>query len=67
MTKKEIKLLNVFYDVNVPPSKITKILDNLKEGSMGTFLAETLLMRNAGILLILQIEFYQHAAMRKNL
>jgi hypothetical protein len=42
MTKNKIKLFNVLYDVNALPSKITKILDNIKEDDIGTLLQKTL-------------------------
>jgi hypothetical protein len=41
MSKQELKLLNVLYDVNVPPSKISTILDTVRDDDRGTFLPKT--------------------------
>ncbi len=37
MSKQELNLLIVLYDVNVPPSKISTILDTVRDDDMGTF------------------------------
>jgi hypothetical protein len=42
MSKQEIKLLNVLYDVNLPPSKISTILDTVRDYDKETFLPKTL-------------------------
>jgi hypothetical protein len=42
MPKQEIKLLNVLHDINVPPSKISTILDMVRDDDNGTFLSKTL-------------------------
>jgi hypothetical protein len=42
MSKQELRLLNVLYDVNVPPSKISTILDTVRDDDRGTFLPKTL-------------------------
>jgi hypothetical protein len=42
MSKQELKLLNVLYDTNVPPSKIFTILDIVRDDDRGTFLLMTL-------------------------
>ncbi len=42
ISKQELRLLNVLYDVNVPPSKISTILDTVRDDDRGTFLPETL-------------------------
>jgi hypothetical protein len=36
-SKQELKLLNVLYDVKVPPSKISTILDTVRDDDRGTF------------------------------
>jgi hypothetical protein len=41
MSKQELKLLNVLYDVNVPPSKISSIFDTVRDDDRGTFLPKT--------------------------
>jgi hypothetical protein len=42
MSKQELKLQNVLYDVNVPPSKISTILDTVRDDDRGTFLPNRL-------------------------
>jgi hypothetical protein len=42
MSKQELRLLNVLYDVNIPPSKISTILDTIRDDNRGTFLPKTL-------------------------
>jgi hypothetical protein len=42
MSKQELKLLNVLYDVNIPPSKISTILDTVRYDGRGTFLPKAL-------------------------
>jgi hypothetical protein len=42
MSKQELKLLNVLNDVNVPPSKVSTILDTVRDDDQGTFLPKTL-------------------------
>ncbi len=42
MSKQELKLLNILYDVNVPPSKIPTILDTVRDDDKASFLPETL-------------------------
>jgi hypothetical protein len=42
MSKQELKLLNVLYDMNVPPSKISTILDTIRDDDRGRFLPKTL-------------------------
>jgi hypothetical protein len=42
MTKQELKLLNVLYDMTIPPSKISNILDTIRDDNRGTFLPKTL-------------------------
>jgi hypothetical protein len=42
MFKQEIQVLNVLYDVNVPRSKITTILDMVRDDDKRTFLPKTL-------------------------
>jgi hypothetical protein len=42
MSKQELRLLNVLYDVNVPPSKISTLLDTARDDNRGTFLQKTL-------------------------
>jgi hypothetical protein len=46
MFKQELRLLNVLYGVNVPPSKISTILDNVRDDDRGTFLPKTLFIIN---------------------
>ncbi len=46
MSKQELRLLNVLYNVNVPPSKISTILDTIRDDDRGTFLPKTLLNVN---------------------
>ncbi len=41
MSKQELKLLHVLYDVNVPPSKISTILAMVRDDDKGTFLPKT--------------------------
>jgi hypothetical protein len=43
MSKQELRLLNVLYDVNVPPSKLSTILDTVRDDNRGTFLPKTLI------------------------
>ena len=38
----ELKLTNLLYNVNVPPSTIAKVLTTLKDDDVGTFLPKTL-------------------------
>jgi hypothetical protein len=38
----ELKLTNLLYDVNVPPSTIAKVLTTLRDDDVGTFLPKTL-------------------------
>jgi hypothetical protein len=38
----ELKLTNLLYDVNLPPSTIAKVLTTLRDGDVGTFLPKTL-------------------------
>jgi hypothetical protein len=42
MSKQKLKLLNVLYDVNVPSSKTSTILDTVRDDDRGTFLPKTL-------------------------
>jgi hypothetical protein len=42
MSKQESKLMNVLYDATVPPSKISNILDTVRDDDRGTFLLKTL-------------------------
>ncbi len=42
MSKQELRLMNVLYDVNVPPSKISTILDTVRDDNRGTILPKTL-------------------------
>jgi hypothetical protein len=42
MSKQKLKLLNVLYDMNVPPSKLCTILDTVRDDDKGTFLPKTL-------------------------
>ncbi len=42
MSKQELKLLNFFYDLNVPPSQLSTILDTVRDDNKGTFLPKTL-------------------------
>jgi hypothetical protein len=42
MSKQELRLLNVLYDVNLPPSKIPTILDTVRDDNRGTFLPKAL-------------------------
>jgi hypothetical protein len=46
MSKQELRLLNVLYEVNVPPFKISTILDTVRDDDRGTFLPKTLLNIN---------------------
>jgi hypothetical protein len=46
ISKQELRLLNVLYDVNVPPSKISTILDTIRDDNRGTFLPKTLFNLN---------------------
>ncbi len=68
MSKQELKLLNFIYDINIPPSKISTILDTIRDDDR-TFLPKTLfnLNENSGILLTWQMESYQHVVMQKKL
>ncbi len=45
-SKQELRLFNVLYDVNVPPSKISTILDTVRDDDRGTFLPKTLFNLN---------------------
>jgi hypothetical protein len=38
----ELKLTNLLYDVNVPPSTIAKVLTTIQDDDVGTFLPKTL-------------------------
>jgi hypothetical protein len=38
----ELKLTNLLYNVNVPPSTIAKVLTTLRDDDVGTFLPKTL-------------------------
>jgi hypothetical protein len=38
----ELKLTNLLYDVNVPPSTIAKVLTTQRDNDVGTFLPKTL-------------------------
>jgi hypothetical protein len=38
----ELKLTNLLYDVNVPPSTVAKVLTTLRDDDVGTFLPKTL-------------------------
>jgi hypothetical protein len=51
MSKQELRLLNVLYDANVPPSKISTILATVRDDNRGTFYQRlySILMNNAGI------------------
>ncbi len=51
MSKQELRLLNVLYDLNIPPSKISTILDTVRDDNRGTFYQRlySILMTNAGI------------------
>ncbi len=42
MSKQELRLLNVLYNVDIPPSKISTILDTIRDDNSGTFLPKTL-------------------------
>ncbi len=42
MSKQELKLLNVLYDVNLSPLKIFTILDTIRDDDRGTFFPKTL-------------------------
>ncbi len=42
----KLKLTNLLYDVNVPPSTIAKVLTTLRDDDVGTFLPKTLLNIN---------------------
>jgi hypothetical protein len=42
MSKQHLKLLNVPYDVNIPPSNKSTILDTIRDDDRGTFLPKTL-------------------------
>ncbi len=46
ISKQELRLLNVLYDMNVPPSKISTILDTVRDDNRGTFLQKTLFNLN---------------------
>jgi hypothetical protein len=46
ISKQELRLFNVLYDVNVPPSKISTILDTVRDDDRGTFLPKTLFNPN---------------------
>ncbi len=46
ISKQELRLLNVLYDVNVPPSKISTVLDTVRDDHRGTFLPKTLFNLN---------------------
>ncbi len=69
MSKQELKLLNVLYDVNVPPSKISTILDTIRDDDRGTFLPKTLFNINEKCrnLIDLAMESYRHVVMWKKL
>jgi hypothetical protein len=41
-SNQELRLLNVLYDLNIPPSKISTILDTVRDDDRGTFLPKTL-------------------------
>ena len=52
ISKQELRLLNVLYDVNIPPSKISTILDIVREMTTGALFYQrysSILMKNAGI------------------
>ncbi len=68
MSKQELRLLNVLYDVNIPPSKISTILNTIRDDNRGTFLPKTLfnVNENAGIWLMLQMESYQRSDAAKD-
>jgi hypothetical protein len=42
MSDVELKLTNLLYDVNVPPSTIAKVLITLRDDDVGTFLPKLL-------------------------
>jgi hypothetical protein len=42
----ELKLTNLLYDVNVPPSTIAKVLSTLRDDDVGTFLPKILFNTN---------------------
>jgi hypothetical protein len=46
ISKQELILLNVLYDVNVPPSKISTLLDTVRDDNRGTFIPKTLFNLN---------------------
>ncbi len=43
ISKQELRLLNVLYDVNVPPSKISTILETVRDDVRGTFFTKDLI------------------------
>ncbi len=46
ISKQELRLLNVLYDMNVPPSKISTILDTVRDDNRGNFLPKTIFNLN---------------------
>ncbi len=46
ISKQELRLLNVLNDVNIPPSKISTILETVGDDDRGTFLPKTLFNHN---------------------
>ncbi len=43
ISKQELRIFNVLYDVNFPPSKISTILDTVRDDDRGTFLIKDLI------------------------
>jgi len=46
MSKQDLRLLNVLYDMNILPSKISTILDTVRDDDRGTFLPKTVFIIN---------------------
>ncbi len=41
ISKQELRLFNVLYDMNVPPSKKSTVVDTVRDDNRGTFLPKT--------------------------
>ena len=69
ISKQELRLLNVLYDVNVPPSKISTILDTIRDDNRGTFSPKTLFNVNEKCRNLIDVVngIYQHVVMQKRL
>jgi hypothetical protein len=65
----ELKLANLLYGVNVPPSTIAKVLTTLRDDDVGTFLPKTLFNINEKCqsLIDMPTEYYQPVLMLKRL